>query len=683
MVGISTASEGIPQAPAREHPRLGYQPALDGLRAVAVLAVLLYHGGVSWAAGGFLGVDVFFVLSGFLITSLLVAEWAGSGRISVLTFYGRRARRLFPALAVVLVAVAAYAVLLAPTSQLRQLRGDFLATLAYVMNWRLVLEDRGYFDAFTGPSPLQHTWSLAVEEQWYLLWPLVLGGMLKMASRRRRGLGLPLALTGALCAASALWAAVLFRPGTDPSRVYYGTDTRAHELLAGAVLALVCATAGRFTLPARRRSSLVAVGAAALLWVMWLAATVDARTTWLYDGGLLAISVGVGAVILAAIQPDGVVRRVLSLRPLRLVGLISYGLYLWHFPVYVVLSAERTGLSGSSLLLLRLAVTAGASVVSYHLVERPVRDGRVPVPTLVAGGTLAIVGALVAVVLVTAAVPLAATGAPAILPPPPAVAEAGVPPTAPPEVYDPVRPEDYFIYQPELNPPPSTVPGEPAVRVLVTGESVARTISEGFLQRSGHPPTLLWDTSVVGCPLFAAEREFDGVRTDGGPQCAEWRRDRTRWLADFDPDVVAVLSGVWETYDKVVDGDHLEFGSDAFDDWFSDELDRLVHELSANGARVVLLTVPCNDREEGITGAEPPENQAERIAHVNDLYRQGARRNGDDAAIVDLHGFVCPGGIYQDRLGEIPLRTDGVHFTREGAEIVRTWLYPRLASLAR
>jgi len=173
-------------ATVRAPSRLGYQPGLDGLRAIAVVLVLLYHGGVSWAAGGFLGVDVFFALSGFLITSLLVDEHARHGRISIPAFYARRARRLLPALALVLVAVVAYAATLAPDGSLRQLRGDLLATIGYATNWRLVLSDRGYFDAFTTPSPLKHTWSLAVEEQFYLVWPVLLLVVAALAVRRRR-----------------------------------------------------------------------------------------------------------------------------------------------------------------------------------------------------------------------------------------------------------------------------------------------------------------------------------------------------------------------------------------------------------------------------------------------------------------------------------------------------------------
>jgi peptidoglycan/LPS O-acetylase OafA/YrhL len=221
---------------SRGAPRLPYQPALDGLRAVAVLAVMLYHGQVAWVRGGWLGVDLFFVLSGYLITSLLLAEWATSGGIDLKGFWSRRARRLLPALFTTLAAVAAYGAFLAPPDTLARLRWDGLATLGYVANWRLLASHQSYFEQFADPSPLRHMWSLGIEEQYYLLWPLLLLGALRLARGRPRPL-----LWGTLVAAlaSALAMAALYRPGGDPSRVYYGTDTRAHTLLVGCLLALV------------------------------------------------------------------------------------------------------------------------------------------------------------------------------------------------------------------------------------------------------------------------------------------------------------------------------------------------------------------------------------------------------------------------------------------------------------
>ena len=236
-------------------------PALNGLRGVAVLGVVAYHLQLGWASGGYLGVDLFFVLSGFLISSLLLEEWAGAGRISLAAFWGRRAKRLLPALFLVLVALALYLVLNGRFGgpganghvDLSGLRGESIATLLYVNNWHLIFAHQSYFAQFSTPSPLQHTWSLAIEEQFYLVWPLVLLLLLRLAPRAWRKVGM--ALTVVLGVLSALLMAALFHPGTDPTRVYFGTDTRLFDLMAGATLAFVAASrpsratppAGRFT----------------------------------------------------------------------------------------------------------------------------------------------------------------------------------------------------------------------------------------------------------------------------------------------------------------------------------------------------------------------------------------------------------------------------------------------------
>jgi len=316
-------------------------PALDGMRAFAVGAVLLYHGQVSWAEGGFLGVDAFFVLSGFLITSLLVAEWNGTGSIALASFWARRARRLLPALFLVLLGVALYAALFAGSDELDRLREDGLATLGYIANWRFVFNGESYFDQFSIPSPLRHTWSLAIEEQFYLIWPLIVFGVM----RWRKTLGALAVVTAALLTASVVLMIVLYHPGSDPSRVYYGTDTRAQSLLVGALVAIAFAAFGSAKSLVARRSFQVAggVGAVYTLWV-WTQ-TYEGSPSLYDDGGLLLTAVAVAAVIASVAQPnaDGPMASFLALPPLVWVGRISYGLYLWHWPIYLVITESRAG----------------------------------------------------------------------------------------------------------------------------------------------------------------------------------------------------------------------------------------------------------------------------------------------------------------------------------------------------
>jgi len=371
-------------------------PGLDGLRALAVVAVLLYHAGLATVPGGFLGVEVFFVISGYLITALLVTEWRRRGRIDLPAFWMRRARRLLPALYLVVVATLAYAVVFLP-GEVAVLRGDALSAFGYVTNWYLIFGNESYFEAMGRPSLLRHLWSLAVEEQFYLLWPPVVAAGISLGARRwrlRRLMFVSLAVAGA----SALLMAALYAPDIDPSRIYYGTDTRATGLLFGAALAFVwrpgertsretCARlARRGSCPAGRlrrkwgwiRPALLdAVGLAALAGLAAFCLTLDEFQPLLYSGGFAAVGLTTAALVAVVAHPQARVgTRLLGWRPLRWVGERSYGIYLWHWPVFMV---TRPGLDvpldGARLLALRLAVTVLLAHLSYRYVEQPVRHG--------------------------------------------------------------------------------------------------------------------------------------------------------------------------------------------------------------------------------------------------------------------------------------------------------------------
>jgi peptidoglycan/LPS O-acetylase OafA/YrhL len=374
---------------------LPYRPGLDGLRALAVIAVLLYHAELVWIPGGFLGVEVFFVISGYLITALLLAEWRARGRVDLKLFWLRRARRLLPALYLLLVATLAYAVLFLP-GEVAGLRGDVLAAFGYVTNWYLVFGQESYFEAVGRPSLLKHLWSLAVEEQFYLFWPIVFAvGMGLGGTRLRRRRVLNVALVGA--AASAVAMAVLYAPGLDPSRIYYGTDTRATGLLFGAALAFLwspgekyrpadtrhrrLSLAGRSRL--RRRFGWVTptlldlLGLAALGGLVFFCLRLGEFQPFLYRGGFALVGLTTAAAIMAVVHPHTRLGAgILGWGPLRWIGQRSYGIYLWHWPVFMV---TRPGLDvpleGLPLLALRLGVTVLLAHLSYEYVEAPIRRG--------------------------------------------------------------------------------------------------------------------------------------------------------------------------------------------------------------------------------------------------------------------------------------------------------------------
>ena len=392
------ATEDNPEAIPVELPPVSgshhYMPALDGLRALAVAAVVAYHFGFHWADGGYLGVDFFFVLSGFLITGLLLGE-----------LDRRRERR--PALLLVPAGQTAPArrhaavdraldllALGGPNIVESTFKADGLATLFYYANWHLIFTHQSYFTQFQVPSTLRHTWSLAIEEQFYLVWPLLIlaGFRLGRPSGRVRprhalprstGLLRPVAFwsTVVLAMASAIWMIVLYQraPAANLSRIYYGTDTRAFELLIGAALAMVVTGRPDHAPGTRRLLHLVAPVAAIALGVLWVTAGDENEnpSAWMFRGGLVLAGLLAAAVIAGVAQPDpGRLGRLLSVRPLRWVGGISYGIYLWHWPVYVLMTDVTTGLDGAALLMARLAATLGAATASFYLLERPFRRYR-------------------------------------------------------------------------------------------------------------------------------------------------------------------------------------------------------------------------------------------------------------------------------------------------------------------
>jgi peptidoglycan/LPS O-acetylase OafA/YrhL len=348
---------------------ISYQPGLDGVRALAIGAVLLYHSLPAALPGGFLGVEVFFVLSGYLITSLLLAEWGRHQRLDLPAFWRRRARRLLPALLALLLVALAFAAVWLP-GEVAQLRGDVLAAVGYVANWRAVLEQRPYFEVVGRPPLLQHLWSLAVEEQFYLLWPLLLLAGLRWLPRPAL---LGLVLAGA--AGSAALMAGLAQPDADPSRVYYGTDTRASGLLLGAALAFVWSVERP---PARVHAGLlhlVGIGSLAALVVAGL--RLGETAPLLYRGGFVAVDLATVGLLAVAVHPKARPEAwLLGLPPLRWLGERSYGLYLWHWPVVALTRPELdVPLDGMPLLLLRLGATIVLAELSYRFVELPVRTG--------------------------------------------------------------------------------------------------------------------------------------------------------------------------------------------------------------------------------------------------------------------------------------------------------------------
>jgi peptidoglycan/LPS O-acetylase OafA/YrhL/lysophospholipase L1-like esterase len=358
--------------PVRDSQR--YRPGLDGLRALAVGAVVAYHLDLGWAQGGLLGVGVFFTLSGYLITDLLLGQYERAGSLQLGDFWLRRARRLLPALFVMLAVVVAWVTLL-DKSLLPAVRGAVGASTVYVTNWWLIAQHSSYFAQFGPPSPLGHLWSLAVEEQFYLIWPWLLWlGLRWRRSRSGSYMGLA-AASLLLAAASAVTMALLYQPGYDPTRVYDGTDTRAFALLIGAALAFVWPSRRlRDTMTSRARWSLDGAGLAGLAVFAVLMWRTSQYSPSLYRGGMVLLAFATALMVAAAASPASRFGRILGWEPLRWLGVRSYGIYLWHFPI-IVLTTPADGGDTPRRAVLQVAATIGCAALSWRYIEEPIRHG--------------------------------------------------------------------------------------------------------------------------------------------------------------------------------------------------------------------------------------------------------------------------------------------------------------------
>jgi peptidoglycan/LPS O-acetylase OafA/YrhL/lysophospholipase L1-like esterase len=344
-------------------------PGIDALRGVAVLAVFLYHANVSWMPGGFLGVDVFFVISGYLITSLLLSEYRNHGHIDVIQFWLRRARRLLPAVGVMIAVTLIAAALLIP-EDVDGLRGDAVASLLYVNNWHLILTDQSYFEQFARPSLFRHLWTLSVEEQFYLLWPVFFAVGMTLFGRRRLIAGVA---AGALL--STLLMALLYHPGSDPIRAFYGTDTRAAPLLVGVILAFVWNPNTLGTRAGRWAPLILDLVGVVALWLVILDFTrLHDFDTGLYRGGFLLLAIWAGLLVAVLAHPAGRIGPLLASPPLLWLGLRSYSFYLWHWPVVILTRPDLdVPIQGPGLTILQFAAIAGLSELSYRYVEQPFR----------------------------------------------------------------------------------------------------------------------------------------------------------------------------------------------------------------------------------------------------------------------------------------------------------------------
>lgn len=614
---------------------LPHQPGLDGLRGVALLGVLAFHSQFSWAVGGYLGVSTFFTLSGFLITGLLLGEWRRGERIDVAVFWARRFRRLTPAALLALAGIVLFAVAIGTPNQLAALPGDVLSCLSFATNWWLLTTSYSYAQIFDAPSPVQHFWSLAIEGQFYLVFPFALSGLLAIAGGSRLVIGGVLA---ALLAGSLATGFILDAAGAETDRIYYGSDTRAAELLLGSLVAVGWRpepgrAAGRGT---RRAWDVLGVGAFVAL--LWLWSTLPLTSRWLYQGGFGLNAALSAVVMIAAMQRTGPMRALLAWRALRWIGRVSYGGYLYHWPVYLWLSPERTNLGDGPLFALRLAFTLGLAAVSYEFFEKAIRVGGV-----LRGRTAA------AAWLASAALVLAAA--------------FSVSESAPDVAVDLRR----SLALPNV-PYDQREDGD-GPRIAIFGDSVAMQLSGGLANWT----TETGDAGFAGmnCTLACGLARNGIIRIKGMDHrqrriCREWEKNWRETLETVRPDLAIVLTGFHDVAPRKLPGDEnwRVLGDPVLDEYLRSEMLAAVDLLSSHGALVVWLTHPPMDvkSEPGHAGA---------VKRFNELVRELAHDRPDTASVVDLGAYV---GSRSEMIG-----TDGVHFAPGKADaIFRAWLGPQL-----
>ena len=684
-----------------------HHAALDGLRGLAAVSVLLYHAGVTWAGGGFLGVEVFFVLSGFLITKLLIGEWQRSGTIRLRTFWGRRAKRLLPALLVLITAIGVYYAVAPQTTILPGFAGNGVAALLYYSNWHQLAVGTGYFAQSVMPSPFEHTWSLAIEEQFYIVWPIAILAMAAAARRLslplRTGLRVLAAVTLLGAVASLIDAAVLFDGGRGLNRVYYGTDTRASGLLVGASLAasLALVRARQTQLPgvAILRPVLATLGGVSLGLIGVGIAVVTGGTSWLYPAGTAALDLLVAIVIAGVVTgPASPAARVLGAAPLRGLGIISYGLYLWHFPLFEWLTSDSTGLAGAPLLLLRLGVTGAVSLASYLVVEQPIRRGRIPrwlvrflAPAAAAGAAAALMAGSAVAALPTA---------PPVAPPRPHLAHTGgrscrinladtprygLAPVAPSaEAHFELKALDghALTWQGSTS---RRFPNCPPTRVLFVGDSLAFTLALPMMQDEQSWGLEIANAALLGCGFTADPSAEPNVRGRWQAQSAGCPDALPTWAAEarsLHASVIVIELGYRDEFDWLIRGHTAHLGQPGFDAGLQARMEAYVRVLGRTGAKLLFLTVPYTDPAPYPDGSPAPAGSPARHAIVNRLLAAAIRRGGPGVHLLDLDRTVSPGNHYDLMLHGQMCRFDGIHFTLYCGALLESTVLPAVAALA-
>ncbi len=641
-------------APSIRPATRGRYAAIDGYRGLFVILVMLYHFGVTALAGGWVGINHFFVFSGFLITRLLVKEYNRTGRISIRAFYIRRARRIVPPLLVLVAAVLIHTAIFENAVQKKQFGGDAFATLGFFLNWRLIGRHDAYFDLFGHVTPVRHAWTLSVEEQFYVLAPWLILIVCMLVRRRARRAVVAFALAGA----SALWTAHIgFHGITSLPRLYYATDTRAQAILVGVAMGLLLGVDRRGREPAQlSRSATHVLAWAGFLLSVGAIFVLSPTSSWVYDGGgMLLFALGAALMGFAAIDQRGLlINRLFGWGPLVYLGRISYGLYLYHWPIHLWLPMHGLPpvLSGAIQLLLSLIVAS----ISFRFLELPIMMGGLravlPGRRLRRVVPVAVIGALLA-----GSLTLWQGTSTAI---------TDVPPL--------------HKGQATYHPVSSTT------RFAVVGGSVASSLIAGWVP-DRYRDERLNDQSLLGCDLIDAPMVHDGKVQPTEAGCRRWRADWPGHLrSSGDKSVVVVAAEQFLVAHKTGHG-IVRPGTPGMSRLIDHTLTTIWTRARKAGATdIQVVNLPCrridpHQLDPSLRFFADLGSDDSLVSWANSTIAQWVHHT-DGASLLDLHRQLCADG-YRPSINGVDLYHDTVHFAPRGAAMIWTWMAPEIREHAR
>lgn len=558
-------------------------------------------------------------------------------------------RRLLPALITVLFFVVATAWFTVNFERRVTIATDVTAALFYVANWRFLLGDEGYFAALALPSPVRHTWSLSIEEQFYLGFPLMMAALGALSTRR----AVHAWILGGLAAASALWMFLLFDPTVDPVRVYFGTDTRAFELFIGAVAAIVWRKYSFAGFSTFTTHFVHAGGWFGIAFVVLAMRFLPDDSAIPYRGGLVVFSLAsMLAILAAASSPDTSFGKVFGLTPVRWVGLISYPLYLWHWPIIIMLDRQRMGFSGFPLFIFQAALSVLLAALTYQFIEKPIRLRRSLLPGQLVAARTIVVAAIPVLVLST--VMLAKTEQPFQTPT--------------------IAPGDAILL-------PSEVMSDSQYTAMFIGNSVPDSLAYGLGSTGQSPWMALHTNTYVGCDPLSGIRVNDQKIEKPSAECIGWRKRWPKVIKNIEPDVVVYFVPQSFLSDVIVDNKTLVFGTPAHNEYLRSGLDEIRRNVHGAGTpHLVVTNLSCHQVpvfDEGDTLSDRINDSA-AVRKLNRVVTDWAEQNS--VGVIDQYTALCPNDEFSSKVNGEVLYSDYYHFTKNSAPIVWAWMVPQLIS---